>query len=157
MRLLIWAGQSCHVLLDERIRGVECNFVQVDQIWTFVKKRQKQLRQSDPYEYGDRYVFVAIDAETKLIPSFRVGKRDSDTALYFKGDLRKRIQGRIQLTSDAFVPYVRVVEDTFGADVDYGQLVKIFGNTVEPGRERYSPSRISGTDHSKLLEILTKI
>jgi IS1 family transposase len=116
--------------------------IQVDEIWTFCKKKQARLtewEQRDP-ELGDQYVFVAIDAKTKLIPTFTVGKRDGQTALAFMEDLSRRLEqnGRIQLTSDGFNAYIGAVEDAFGGEVDYAQLVKVFG-AEDPGRGRYSP------------------
>jgi hypothetical protein len=79
MRLLILAGERCARLLDARMRNLKCNYIQCDEIWTFCFKKQRQVRKADPAEFGDQWVFVAIDEETKLIPAFTVDKRSRDT------------------------------------------------------------------------------
>lgn len=136
--------------MNERVRDVDSVQIQVDEIWCYVGKKQKRVTDRDPHQFGDQYVFVAIDPETKLVPTFAVGKRDGMTTFLFMNGLRKRLRDRIQLTSDAFVPYIDATESVFWADVDYAQLVKLYGSQVETGRERYSPSRITGTAISKI-------
>jgi len=148
MRLLVSVGARCQRLLDERLQGFKCQHLQLDEIWTFVRKKERRLsalEQLNP-EIGDQYVFVAIDAETKLIPSFLVGKRDGHTALLFMMDLYQRLtgNGRIQLTTDGFYAYLEAIEHTFGADVDYAQLVKIYA-AIDAGPGRYSPPRVAET------------
>jgi IS1 family transposase len=148
MRLLVSVGERCQHLLDQRLQGFKCEHLQLDEIWTFVRKKERRLsalEQLNP-EIGDQYVFVAIDAETKLIPSFLVGKRDGHTALLFMMDLYQRLtgNGRIQLTTDGFYAYLEAIEHTFGADVDYAQLVKIYA-AIDAGPGRYSPPRVSET------------
>ena len=142
MRLRTLAGRKAQKLMDEKMKGLPCWLVQADEIWTYVNKKQKQLKASDPYEYGDQYVFVAIDAETKLVPSFTIGKRDGDTALHFMLDLAERVSGRIQLSTDAFLPYLEATEDAFGSDIDYAQVIKLYGDDKQPVREGYRPARI---------------
>jgi IS1 family transposase len=117
--------------------------IQVDEIWTFVGKKQKELKQSeknDP-ELGDQYVFVALDADTKLIPAFRIGKRTSDIAHPFMVELQTRINTRFQLSTDSFVGYSDAVDRVFGEDVDYGQVHKHYGEE-NGGEKRYSPASI---------------
>jgi transposase-like protein len=130
LRLLVSTGEHCQRLLDQRLRSFTCERLQVDEIWTFVRKKERQLSNLEHLNptIGDQYVFVAIDAETKLIPSFVVGKRDGQTALQFMQDLQPRLlgNGRIQLTSDGFGACVEAIEQTFGADIDYAQLVKLY-------------------------------
>ncbi len=140
MRLLCRVGEGCARLLDEKMRDLSCRHVQVDEIWTFVRKKQRVLTKKEKRnaELGDQYVFVALDADTKLIPLFHVGKRDGRMATQFMVDLQSRLMNRIQLTTDGFDPYVWAVEDAFGADVDYAQLVKIY-KTNGAGRGRYAP------------------
>lgn len=142
MRVLLRTGDKCAWLLNEKMRRVPSRLLQVDEIWTFVAKKEKRLNGHDNHaEMGDQYVFVALDAESKLIPSFYVGKRTATTAHYFMADLKSRLAHRVQLTTDGFKPYLMAVEDNFGADIDYAMLIKIFsGNEAE--RERYSPSDI---------------
>lgn len=140
MRLLLRAGEGCARLLDEKMVDLPCRYVQVDEIWTFVRKKQRMLTKREKHnsELGDQYIFVALDAYTKLIPLFQVGKRDGRTATRFMADLQSRLTSRTQLTTDGFEPYVQAVEDAFGADVDYGQLVKIYKSNGA-GRGRYAP------------------
>jgi IS1 family transposase len=142
MRVLLRVGKKCQRLLDAKMRGLQCRNVQVDEIWTFVGKKEKRLNGTDDYlQLGDQYVFVAMDAESKLIPSFRIGKRDAENAWYFMRDLSDRVTTRMQITSDGFRPYYAAVEDAFGTDVDYAMLVKIYGETEERDK-RYSPGEI---------------
>ena len=141
-RVLLRVGDHCAQLLNERMRRVPSRLLQVDEIWTFVAKKEKRLNGHDNQaEMGDQYVFVALDAESKLIPSFYVGKRTAESAHYFMSDLQSRLAHRVQLTSDGFTPYLTAVEDNFGADIDYAMLVKVFSGD-ESNRERYSPSDI---------------
>ena len=146
MRLLVSVGERCSEILDANLKGFHSKLIQVDEIWTFVGKKERRLTNEEKLnpELGDQYVFVAIDAETKLVPSYLVGKRDGETALRFMMDLQERLQGngRIQLTSDGFKAYIQAVEETFGADVDYAQLVKLY-SAENPGPGRYSPPRVS--------------
>ena len=109
----------------------------------YVQVRQKNLdpTRHDERIMGEQYVFIAIDSETKLIPSFVVGKRNAENAYWLMKDLESRLASRVQLTADGFRPYVNAVDDTFGANVDYAMLVKVYGGD-ETNRERYSPSEI---------------
>jgi IS1 family transposase len=142
MRLLVQVGAGCEKLMDERMRGLGCRRVQVDEIWTFVGKKQRWVTvEDDRTRVGDRWTFVALDADTKLVPAYRVGKRDLPTATAFLGDLSERLANRVQLSSDALDAYVDAAEQAFGADVDYGQIVKVYeAEPVGPGR--YSPPKV---------------
>lgn len=141
LRLMNRVGDGCQRLLDARMREVPSKFIQVDEIWTYVQKKQKFVKPGDGLEIGDQYVFVALDADSKLVPSFMVGKREAPVARAFIHDLAGRLAGRVQLTTDGFTPYVPAVENAFGADVDFAQLVKQY--SAEPMTEaRYSPPRI---------------
>jgi IS1 family transposase len=150
LRLLILAGERCSRLLDEKMRGLKCNFIECDEIWTFCFKKQRRVRKDDPAEFGDQWVFVALDAETKLIPSFRIGKRTASTTVAFIDDLSQRITNRPQITTDGFRFYVDAIEDSFGADVDFAQLVKLYGDYGQhDAAAKYSPSSI--------IEVISKI
>jgi len=123
------------------MRGLRCRFLQADEIWTYVGKKERRLEADDnPAELGDQYVFVAMDAETKLVPCFRVGKRNVENTWYFAQDLGERIVGRPQLTTDGWRPYIAAVEDAFGANVDYAMLIKMYGK--DPA-EPYAPAQIT--------------
>ncbi len=148
LRLLVRVGERCERLLDERMRGFHSQHLQIDEIWTFCAKKEARLQGPEVFseELGDQYVFVALDAESKLVPTFAVGKRDGETALRFLTDLRQRLDGngRVQVTTDAFRAYLGAMEETFGADVDYAQLVKLY-RAENPGPGRYSPPRVQET------------
>ncbi|MCH7922257.1 MAG: IS1 family transposase [Nitrospinae bacterium] len=140
MRLLVHTGEGCAKLLDKKMVDLPCRYVQVDEIWTFVRKKQRMLTKTEKRnpELGDQFCFVSLDSDSKLIISHCVGKRDGRTATQFMADLQRRLTNRIQLTTDGFDPYVWAVENAFGSDVDYGQLVKIY-KANGAGRGRYAP------------------
>lgn len=134
------AGAGCSALMDTHMRDVTCRRLQVDEIWAYVCKKQRQVTaKDDRWGVGGMWTFVALDADTKLVPAYCIGKRDLPTA--FMGDLADRLSNRVQLTSDALSAYVDATERAFGADVDYGQLVKAYeAEPIRPGR--YSPPRV---------------
>lgn len=128
--------------MNDKMRNLPCQLIQVDEIWSFVQKKQRHMTaMDDPNRVGDQYTFVALDPETKLIPSYRVGKRDLKNAVAFLNDLSGRLKNRIQLPSDALAAYVDATEQAFGLDIDYGQIVKSYeAEPVGPGR--YSPPEV---------------
>jgi IS1 family transposase len=133
MRLVTRTGEQSARFLDSRLRGLRPERVQADEIWTYVFKKQARIiGKENPPEYGDQYVFVGMDADTKLVMSHYVGKRDAASTYYFMRDLSERIVTRFQLTTDGFKPYRPAVEDAFGGNVDYAQLIKVYG-TVPQG------------------------
>ena len=143
IRLLVLAGERCIKLMDARMRNLPCERVQSDEIWTFVGKKQRWVRDEDSNEIGDAWVFVAIDADTKLIPAYAVGKRNLATTDAFIGDLKQRLAKRVQLTTDGFRFYVTAVEEHFGAEIDFGQIVKLYGDYGQhDAAGRYSPGPI---------------
>jgi len=144
MRLTVRVGENCQRILDETMRGLTLRNVQVDELWTFVQKKQARLSFEERFSrtLGDQYAFVAIDAGTNLIPHFDVGKRDMVTAYRFMEGLEGRLTGHFQLTTDGFVPYIGAVDRAWGADSpDFAQLVKLYG-AVPPGPARYAPPKI---------------
>ena len=143
-RTLLKIGERCAALLDAKIRRVPARRVQVDEIWTYIFKKQARITDKDPDERGDQYVFIGMDADTKLVISHLIGKRDAATAFYLISDLKERLAYRVQLTTDGFRPYLNAVEDAFGADVDYGMLIKMYGTEQrESGApEWYGPPRV---------------
>jgi IS1 family transposase len=151
MRLLVEAGEGCNALLDAEMRNLTCRRIQMDEIWAFVGKKQKQVVQGDDRsQVGDQWTFVAIDPESKLVPVHRVGKRDLPTATAFLTDLSERLVNRVQLSSDALAAYVDATERAFGADVDYGQAVKIYD--AEPaGAGRYSPPSVVRSERTAIV------
>lgn len=142
MRLLLLAGERSQRLMDEKMRNLSARYLEVDEIWTYVGKKRRNVRDDDSPEVGDQWVYVAIDAETKLIPAFRVGKRFRPDTAAFLWDLYHRLANRVQLTTDGLNHYTVSVPECFGTDVDFAQLVKLFGDVENP-HARYSPPRIT--------------
>ena len=126
MRLGIRMGEWCAAVMDSKMRNLDCNLIQMDEIWGFVGKKQKNTTKAEQAEgYGDAYTFVAIDAASRMVPAYFVGKRNPESTQAFIDDLASRLNGRPQLSSDAFRPYRAAVEAGFGGNVDYGQVVKV--------------------------------
>jgi hypothetical protein len=128
MSLLVKAGETAREIQDSYLVNLQSRFVQVDEIWTYVGKKNKQLtkEEKNSFELGDQYVFVAMDSETKLVPSFFVGKRNVPMSLTNMNDFKYRITGRFQLSTDSFAPYRDAVDKIFGNDIDYGQIHKVY-------------------------------
>ena len=143
MRLMVSAGQQAQEILDREMMNLKSRYMQVDEIWTYVGKKQKLCSDAEKKagELGDQYVFVALDADTKLIPAFRVGKRTSQLAVSFMRELQTRINTRFQLSTDSFNAYSDAVDRVFGEDIDYGQIHKQYGEEGK-GEKRYSPANI---------------
>lgn len=140
LSLLVTIGAKCAALFDAKVQNIRPRFVQADELWTFVQKKQKRLKYDDPAERGDQYVWIAIDSETKAVLSYYVGKRDAVSAFEFIGDLSRRIVGRCQLTTDGLEGYINAVDEHFGADVDFAQLVKNYAPARTDGPDWFRPS-----------------
>jgi transposase-like protein/IS1 family transposase len=150
MRLLVLAGKRCEKLMDARMRDLHVKHLQVDEIWTFVAKKARHVRKGDSPEIGDQWVFVALDAETKLVPSYFIGKRTSVNTIAFMGDLYNRLADHVQITTDGYYTYQKAVPECFGLDADFAQLVKLFGDYGQHDADgRYSPSPI--------IEVISKV
>src|SRR5688572_9296987 len=145
-KLLVDAGKACAAFHDDNVRDVQTRRVQVDEIWSFTYAKQKNVGKAKaaPAEAGDTWTWTAIDADSKLILSWLVGGRDGGYALAFMDDLRARLANRVQLTSDGHRAYLEAVEGAFGADIDYAQIVKIYGTTPDALKGRYSPAECIG-------------
>ncbi len=155
LRLVVTAGRACWAYHDEHVRGVKAKRVQCDEVWSYIgckaKNASKSSRAGDP-TIGDCWTWTAIEAESKLLISYMVGGRDSEYAMMLMDDLRGRIANRIQLTTDGHTPYLSAVEESFGADIDYSMLIKLYGeppHSPEAAR-RYSPSECVGTRKGKI-------
>lgn len=146
VKLLVELGVACSDYLDKHLTNLSCRRVQVDEIWSFCYAKAKnvtpEIAAKNPYA-GDVWTWVAIDAESKLIPSWIVGPRDGTTARIFVNDLAGRLANRIQLTSDGLNAYLTAVEKAFRGQVDYAQLVKLYDDPSE-GQKRYSPAECIG-------------
>lgn len=146
MNLMIQAGKACAAYHDEHVRSLQSKRIQVDEIWsfTFAKQRNAATAKGVIDHVGDTWTWTAIDADTKLMVSWLVGGRDGQYALAFMDDLRSRLATRVQLTSDGHRAYLEAVEGAFGGDVDYAQLVKIYGAAPDAFKGRYSPAECLG-------------
>jgi IS1 family transposase len=145
-KLLIDAGKACAAYHDANVRDVKASRVQVDEIWSFTYAKQKNVAatKTAPDHAGDTWTWTAIDADSKMILSYLVGGRDAEYAMWFMDDLASRLANRVQLTSDGHRAYLEAVEGAFGCDVDYAQLVKMYGNVGAPDNRRYSPADCTG-------------
>jgi len=140
-KLLADAGRACMAYHDDVVRGVRSERIQMDEIWSFVYAKQAHVERakSAPPEAGDVWTWTAINADNKMLISWMIGPRDMTTAAPFLMDLRERVVGRPQITSDGLSAYPGAVEMAFGADVDFAQLIKIYGNEGTEAERRYSP------------------
>jgi IS1 family transposase len=149
VKLLKEVGAACLEYQDKTMRNLSCKKLQCDEIWSFVYAKAKNVpkEHNGEFGYGDVWTFTAIDADTKLVPAWLVGLRNADSACEFANDLKGRLANRVQLTTDGHRMYLEAIEDTFGADIDYGILVKLYGPELE-GEKRYSSAEcVSATKH----------
>jgi len=146
-KLLVDAGKACAKYHNEAVRNVTSKRIQVDEIWSFVYAKQKNLPKAKaaPKVAGDVWTWAALDADSKLIISFLIGGRDGLYAMEFVKDVAGRLAGRVQMTSDGLRAYLDAVEGTFGTDIDFAQLVKLYGASNDTPKGRYSPSECIGT------------
>jgi IS1 family transposase len=146
-KLLVDMGTACSVHMDMAMRDLTCERLQVDEIWAFVGSKAKNVPEDKQGEYGDWWTWVAIDADTKLVPSYRVGSRDLQDARAFVSDLAGRLANRVQLTTDGHTVYLNAVRDAFHGKIDYATLTKIYSFSGESGggKARYSPGECIGT------------
>ena len=145
-KLLVDAGKACAAYHDEHIRNVQAKRVQVDEIWSFTYAKQKNVADAKAAldGAGDTWTWTAIDTDSKLVLSYFIGGRDGECAAWFIDDLKARLANRVQLTSDGHKAYLEAVEGASGADGDYAQLVKIYGNAPGDATGRYSPAECTG-------------
>ena len=150
-KMLEDAGEAFMDYQDLTLRNLPCKRVQVDEIWSFVYAKAKNVAgaKAAPADAGDIWTWTAICADTKLIPSFYVGKRDGEAASEFVSDLAGRLASRIQLTSDGHKPYLEAVEESFGAEIDYAMLIKHYGEPVG-ALGRYSPGECTGIEQRRV-------
>jgi IS1 family transposase len=149
MRLGVKIGNGCADLLNETMVGLSCERFELDEIWSFIAKKQRQVTETDAPSMGDVWTWVAIDARTKLVPSFMTGKRDAATADAFVKDLASRLNRKVQISTDGLRLYVDPIDRAFGGVVDYAQIVKEFEG--EPaGAGRYSPPRVTAVEKTPI-------
>jgi IS1 family transposase len=141
-RLALRVGNACKKIMDEKMRGLTCKNVEIDEIWGFVGAKRNNAARAGAY--GDVWTFIALDADTKLIPSYVVGKRDAYHTKMFMDDLASRLTMRVQISSDSLAAYPDAFERSFGASADYGQIVKTYAVTPlgKAAAVRYSPAEV---------------
>jgi IS1 family transposase len=153
MNLGVRVGQGCAKLMDAKMRGLTCHFLQFDEIWGFIGKKEKHRMINDDPTLGDVWTFCAIDAETKLMPAFKVGKRDRVTTNIFVSDVASRLKNRPQISSDGMRAYVEAVENAFGMNVDFGMVIKSYG--VDRGEHhqerRYSAPEVTSMQKMEIV------
>lgn len=152
LKLLVEIGAACSEYLDATMQNLPCQRLQADEAWSFCFAKQKNVKPKhfeDGGYSGDIWTWVAIDADTKLIPSWFIGLRDAASARTFIEDLAGRLANRVQLTTDGHKPYLVAIDRAFAGEIDYAMLVKIYGNDTE-GEKRYSPATCIGCERHRI-------
>jgi IS1 family transposase len=149
-RLLVEAGQVAADYQDRVMRNLPCRRIQVDELWTFCYAKDRNVTPKIAAAVpgaGSVWLWVAMDADTKIVPCVMIGDRNGATAHEFISDLASRLRYRVQMTTDGHRPYLEAVESAFGAQIDYAMLVKLYGQTDNPKspERRYSPAECIGT------------
>jgi len=147
-KLLVDLGTACSIYQDSAMRDLSCERIQCDEIWAFcyAKKRNVPEDKRGQFGYGDVWTWVGMDADTKLVASYRIGSRDTEDAAEFMRDLAGRMKHRVQLTTDGYAPYLMAVPNAFRDEIDYAMLVKIYGTATKEEQRRYSPAVCLGQD-----------
>jgi IS1 family transposase len=155
-KLLVDIGAACSVYQNKHLRNLPCRRIQVDEIWSFTYAKAKNVptAKAAPVGAGDTWTWTAICADTKLVPCWLVGPRDGEYALAFIDDLRSRLTNRVQLTSDGLKAYLEAIEESFGDDIDYAMLVKLYGSDTDgpanSAQRKYSPGDCTGTREARI-------
>lgn len=152
-KLLVELGNACSNYMNEHLTNLACERLQVDELWSFVGCKQKNATAAKVEKNGicgDVWAWIAIDADTKLVPCFMLGMRDPITANLFMEDLAGRLANRVQLTTDGLKCYLTAVKNAFGNDIDYAMLIKIYGEIDTEGQRRYSPAKCIGCETKRI-------
>src|SRR4051812_1463343 len=151
LSLLVRVGEGCIQLHDAMIRDLPCERIECDEIWGFIQKKQRNLRATDDAgQVGDAWTFVGIDADTKLVPAYRVGTRDAYNTHAFVADLASRLRNKVQIDTDGLGLYINAIEQAFRVGVDYAQVVKSFeAEAIGPGT--YSPPKVSRVEKAPII------
>jgi IS1 family transposase len=154
MSLTVRFGAKCRTFLDDKLRGLRLRHIQSDEIWTFVQKKQAMVRQGEhDAAVGDQFLYVAFDQDTKLIATYALGKRNSNVTNAFMLDLASRIVTETpQISSDGWQAYPFAIQNAFGDDVNYGQVIKDFTEPVQPGR--YGPPTMVASERRQILGLV---
>lgn len=153
LSLIETVGEACATLHDRWVRNLATQRVQVDELWSFCGMKAKNVPQElrGSFGFGDVWTWIGIDADTKLVISWLVADRSQVSAVQFMRDLASRLRNRVQLSTDGFPPYNLAVPSAFGENVDYAQVVKIYGEAPKEDRRKYSPSRFISEEIHKLI------
>lgn len=151
LKLLADLGNACAIYQDKVFRNLKCKRLELDEIWSFCFAKQKNVpvEKQGEFGYGDVYTWVSIDSETKLVPCWYVGRRDGQSAMEFVKDLASRLANRVQITTDGFKAYLNAIEESFGSEIDYAMLIKVYGG--EQNEVRYSPAECLGTMKERIV------
>lgn len=151
LKLLVAIGEACYDYQDKMLRNLTCKRIQCDEIWAFCYAKAKNVPEDHRGEfgYGDVWTFTAIEAQTKLIINWHIGRRDLYNATIFMKDLASRIKNRVQLTTDGHKMYLGATEEAFGGEIDFSQLIKLYGNSPE-SEVRYSPAECTGIEKKQI-------
>lgn len=143
-------GEACDKYQDKVFHNLKCKRIQCDEIWSFCYAKEKNVPEEKRgiFGYGDVWTWVALDADTKLVPSFMVGNRNAQSAKLFIDDLAGRLANRVQLTTDGHRVYLEAIESAFGGDIDYAMLIKIYESSQE--ETRYSPAKCNGSEIKRI-------
>jgi IS1 family transposase len=146
-RLLIEVGKACYMYQYKNLKNLQSRRIQCDEIWSFCYAKQDNLPQNKrgKFGYGDVWTWVALDADTKLVPCWLVGLRTANHAYQFLSDLKRRLSNKVQLTTDGHRVYLDAVDDVFGNEINYATLIKLYGSEPE-SEKRYSPAKCNGTE-----------
>lgn len=155
VKLLTDIGKACAEYQDKTLRNLPCKNIQCDEIWSFCYAKEKNVPAGlkGVFGYGDVWTWTAIDADTKLIPSWLVANRSIEAATIFIEDLAKRLKNRVQLTTDGHKAYLMAVDKAFAGEVDYAMLVKVYGNqndTRDTAARKYSPAECTEIKKTKI-------
>jgi IS1 family transposase len=151
VKLLADLGMACAEYQDRAFKNLPCKRIQCDEIWSFCYAKEKNVPEDKKgvFGYGDVWTYTSICADTKLVPAWHLGRRDLENAKIFMNDLSSRLANRVQLTTDGHKVYLDAVEGAFGGDIDFSQLIKLYGETKD-GQKRYSPAHCTGTIKNRI-------
>jgi len=145
LSLILTVGESCQKVLDSKMTNLSPRFVQADELWSFIHTKRRNINENSQHDWGDIYLWIGLDSESKVVISHHLGKRDSENALEFIQDMGKRTNAPFQLSTDGLDSYVGAVDEIFGCDIHYAQIVKVYGKDKTDGRDWYRPSNFVTT------------
>lgn len=146
VKLLLDLGKACSEYQDGAFQHLSCKRLECDEIWSFIGAKAKHVKPGHPEDFGDVWTWVAIDSDTKLVPSWYIGGRTTTDALEFMRDVASRLDTRVQLSTDGHQPYIVAVDRAFDGEIDYAIIQKLYGPDPAADQKRYSPARVTGVE-----------